>query len=222
MFTLREDEKGRYVEPRRYSSGMKEGEYMQKAVAVNKEYFANAAANASLDAYFLSNPLQLDASAFTDADTVHADFHTDHEYMDHRRYQEIIRLTKPFIHAYIEQLGKDPRDVRARNLRYNAILNKADEIAQQLSANIVVHDVFVRATDAEIERLGTQDIRDVDTGCGASGEASGSAFSVSEFGAGSDQYGERTFACPKCQKTNVRPENELVASCQHCGGDVAC
>lgn len=37
-----------------------------------------------------------------------------------------------------------------------------------------------------------------------------------------DKYGSRTFECPSCHKTNVRPENELISNCQHCGGDVRC
>jgi len=38
-----------------------------------------------------------------------------------------------------------------------------------------------------------------------------------------DKYGPRTFDCPSCKRTNLRPEGELVDFCQHCGSDeVSC
>lgn len=228
VFTVKEDENGRYVEPRRYSSGLKVEEYTEKAAMLQESYFEDAQANKlPVDAYFLSHPIRIDSNeTFVDADAVHADFHQDHEYMEHEQYQEILRLCQPFIHAYLQQLAKDPYDLRARNLRFNALLNKADEVADQLKAGVIVTDVFVTATYDEIERLGEQEVREVGTGCGSSKGASVdeySPFSVSEFGfVGTDKYGDRAFSCPKCNKRNVRPENELVANCQHCGGDVRC
>jgi hypothetical protein len=38
-------------------------------------------------------------------------------------------------------------------------------------------------------------------------------------GFGSDKFGSRTFNCPDCGEMNVRPVNELVNNCQHCGSD---
>jgi hypothetical protein len=37
-----------------------------------------------------------------------------------------------------------------------------------------------------------------------------------------DIYGSREFECPHCHQTNTRPENKLIATCQHCGNDVRC
>lgn len=38
-----------------------------------------------------------------------------------------------------------------------------------------------------------------------------------------DKYGSREFNCPKCNKKNIRPMNELLEKCQHCGStEVAC
>lgn len=38
-----------------------------------------------------------------------------------------------------------------------------------------------------------------------------------------DEYGDRTFECPECGKTNIRPKNQLLKNCQHCGTNkVAC
>ncbi len=38
-----------------------------------------------------------------------------------------------------------------------------------------------------------------------------------------DKYGDREFKCPKCNMTNIRPIDELLDKCQHCGStEVAC
>ncbi len=38
-----------------------------------------------------------------------------------------------------------------------------------------------------------------------------------------DKYGERSFDCPSCGKTNIRPKDELLKNCQHCGSNkVSC
>jgi hypothetical protein len=40
---------------------------------------------------------------------------------------------------------------------------------------------------------------------------------------GEDQYGGRTFNCPSCGKTNLRPEGGFLPACQHCNStEVAC
>lgn len=230
VFTLKEDEEGRYIEPRRYSSGLEVEEYVDKARKLQAAYFEDEdSEDLPFDAYFLSHPIRIDGD-FGDADTLHANFHKNHEYMDNSEYQEIIRLCQPFIHAYLDQLARDPHDEWARNLRFNAILNKADEIADQRRNGVIIHEVFLRATDDEIYRLGEQEVRQVATGCGASDGARSllegilSPFSVSEFGRESDQYGSLQFECPseKCKKTNTRPRNQLLTHCQHCGIDVRC
>lgn len=233
VFTLKQDEDGiRYIEPRRYSSGLDREEYIHKAIRLEAAYFEDEEAkDLPFDAYFLSHPLRIDPDhTLSDADVIHREFHKNHEYMDNAEYREIIRLCQPFIHAYLDQLAKNPYDTYGRNVRFNAILNKADEIADQRKNGIIEHDVFV--TDAEIYRLGEQEVRKVGTGCGSSGGAETgsvmdsilSPFSVSEFGGESDQYGSLQFECPNemCKKTNVRERNKLLTHCQHCGVDVRC
>lgn len=38
-----------------------------------------------------------------------------------------------------------------------------------------------------------------------------------------DDFGSRQFDCPDCKETNVRPYNQLLSACQHCGSkNVAC
>ncbi|MFN4212685.1 MAG: zinc ribbon domain-containing protein [Microgenomates group bacterium] len=37
-----------------------------------------------------------------------------------------------------------------------------------------------------------------------------------------DKYGSREFECPHCHKNVVRPKDQLLEKCPHCGGDVSC
>jgi len=57
--------------------------------------------------------------------------------------------------------------------------------------------------------------------CGSS-SASTLMESHSTWNLENDKYGERTFECPKCHKTNVRPKDKLLERCQHCSSEVAC
>ena len=61
----------------------------------------------------------------------------------------------------------------------------------------------------------------------AAGSCGSSSSTLSEFHSSlnleNDKYGERTFDCPKCGKTNIRPKDELTKNCQHCGSSkVSC
>jgi len=66
--------------------------------------------------------------------------------------------------------------------------------------------------------------------CGLSGETSRSNMpssfngnEVADLTYGSDRYGSRTFKCPSCGQTNIRPQGELLKSCQFCdSSEVAC
>lgn len=58
--------------------------------------------------------------------------------------------------------------------------------------------------------------------CGSSSQSTLMDFQ-SEFNPRSDKYGERSFECPECGKTNIRPKDELIKNCRHCGSNkVAC
>ncbi len=40
---------------------------------------------------------------------------------------------------------------------------------------------------------------------------------------GSDKFGSRSFKCPACKQNNIRPTNELLNKCQHCGSsEISC
>lgn len=59
--------------------------------------------------------------------------------------------------------------------------------------------------------------------CGTSSSSTTLMDFHSDLNLGNDKYGERSFECPSCGKTNIRPKDKLVEKCQHCGSkDVAC
>jgi hypothetical protein len=221
------DEKGeRYIEMNRLSSGLSMSEYKQRVKEIRPDYFESEEEEHAFNAVaFLKNPFEV--TGFTDLEQVQRHLYKNHTYTDYDRYQEILRLCKPFNDALLEQFAKDPHNSEAINLRFNALLNKADEIVEQLEGGVIVRDVFVRATEAEIERLGNQEVREVSTGCGPSGGKSlgeEPIYSVAAFGE-SDERGSLYFKCPNekfCGKINKRRPNERRMHCEFCNANVAC
>jgi hypothetical protein len=224
---VKADETGKkYVESTRLSSGLSLTEYKEKVQELRPDYFENKEEEGSFtDVDFLANPFEV--RSIPNVATLEKFLYKDHTYMDYDQFQEIVRLCEPFIQAYLVQLAKNPHDDRARNVRFNAILNKADELAKQFEAHVIVRDVFVKATDTEIERLGTQEVREVDTACGPSGGAKlgeDPVYSAATLGE-SDDRGSLYFKCPNekfCGKINKRKPNERRTHCEFCNTNVAC
>lgn len=211
IFTLRQAQGKRFVEARRYSSALTIDEYKDKLSPLS---FVESLSD---DADFLCHPIKIDNVFFESADQIHSYLHRSHNFMSVEEFENVLRACERLKQEYIRT--KDPRCL-------NAIMNKAD-----IEAGIVTRRFdwlsAVQTINQEVEFLGSQPVRQVAAGCGSSGFVSGdkkpSLFSVSDFGAGSDKYGERTFDCPECGKINIRPKDELLKNCQHCGsGKVAC
>ena len=249
IFTLKEDEKkNRYIETRRYSSALSNEEYIKKIAELQPDYFKEKTNEMSLDAFLLSHPLSKNAlSQFTTPDDIHTFLHQEHPHMSEEDFNQVIQICTPLILSYINTLCSTPGDKQFLDITFNAILNKADaphqiesweNVSTRRHREIGIESSFSGIPSrADITRLGMQEVRTVQTGCGGSGgvnvetdifggtakrkPGNTSPFSVSEFG--EDKYGSRTFECPSCHRTNERPYNELVPECQHCQSkDVAC
>lgn len=232
VFTLKEDEKGKYVEARRYSSGLSLSETTEKLKTAG---LLAPDANPTVEE-FLANPIKIDpeASLFDSADRLHAYLHREHQYLPKQIHDEALKMVQTLIAGYASSLEKNPWDVSTHNLYLNAILNGFDLAVETLSEEGSSSENILRAyalqmmlsSKDSVNALGTQKVREVDTGCGFSGGFStDSAFSVSEFGLEADDYGKRTFNCPNtpaCGKLIVRPKNKLLANCPHCGANVSC
>jgi hypothetical protein len=234
IFTLQEDEKGRYIEARRYSSGLSLAETTDKLIRA--EMLPKDAKPTAEE--FLANPIGINpkTSLFNTADRVHAFLHREHQYLPKDIHDNAIRMVQSLISRYADSVENDPLNARAQNLYLNATLNGFDmavEVAsEQNSASVNAMHAYALETmfssRSSVDMLGNKSVRVVATGCGPSGgfgdKGENSAFSVSEFGLGHDKYGDRTFPCPNegCGKIITRPNNELVENCPYCGTDVRC
>lgn len=191
--------------------------------------------------YLLANPIIFSGDMHWDLDKIHAQIHKEHSVMDENDFQLIKEMCAFLIISYINSLLEDPDDKYIHARLYNAIFNKADEIADALIED-TIHSVESSAemTQEQIYYLGGQQVREVNTGCGFSGgaslgvESANGPFSVADYGVGGrfsteikDQYGGLEFDCPHCKKKNKRPYGSLIRTCGEgqiggCGRDVSC
>lgn len=214
IFTVKQDQKGKYIEARRYSSSLSVPEYLQKLWDLRpdaKEAFLWAS-----DAHLLSHPVFISDKTMN-ADFVHRQLHKDHQTMSEVEFSRIVNECKPFIDEYIKSLRNDPENDKRHEHLFRATLNKADEAAEGKEIYYKDHEAFLM----DMHRLGKQEVRYVDTGCGPSGTKK-NPFSVVEFG-DADKYGSLDVECPSCGETNRRELNQLLPKCKHCGsGKIAC
>lgn len=214
IFTLKEKDGIRYVELSRYSSALSRRDYARRLGLDSN--------NPPKAAEFLANPIAVVSVAMT-PEQIHEALHIDHEYMTPSDFKEI--WTSPFVQSLVKryQLNRDARS-------FNAILNATDvvwenrnkrEKGQLYEDYSAYHPSF-----GEIRYLEEKKVRQAGGQCpGKSGaDIDNSPFSVSEFAdLEPDKYGDRTFECPECGKTNIRPKDEFLKNCQHCGSNkVAC
>lgn len=226
IFTVYERDGVRYVEARRYASGLKLDEYREKCKVFGGVEIDNADPAASL----LANPIPVENTL--SAQDLHEYLHNDHEFMDEKTFAIIKKHCEAIAKEFALALLDEPANESRHALLFNAYLNKADEIAERIKKEGVENwDKRVPIGDAyairrEVEWYGALEVKEVMTGCGVSGgyEASKSTltpYSVGEYS--KDKYGERTFNCPECKKENTRPYNQLLTNCQHCmSAKVAC
>lgn len=193
------------------------------------------------DVAVLAQPLLINTTYPLTLGALHQHLHKDHDIMSEDDFKKITDICNSLITSYIAVLKDEPVNERRQKILFNAILNRADQVAGSLKEN-TYEDRFSKKREwqysqSDIIRLGSAPVRRVDTGCGLSGgygvgsEAQGGMtalgiFSVSEFSTSGeqDQYGSLEFKCPAviCGKTNKRERGKLIEKCQHCSADVRC
>lgn len=193
--------------------------------------------------HLLANPIILSSDTPHDLDKIHAQIHKEHSVMNEKDFQVIKEMCAFLIVSYINAVLEDPDDTYTHARLYNAIFNKADEIADALKEDTMqTVQSSAEMTLEQIYYLGEQKVREVDTGCGFSGgaglvgESANGPFSVADYGVGGrfsteikDEYGGLEFPCPyeDCKKINKRPYGKLIKTCGEgqiggCGRDVTC
>ena len=175
IFTKRVDERGAYIETRRYSSALS----LQDCAKFYLEMGFEGVGEVGNDVFFLSNPIVIDDPRFKTADDIHSYLHRDHEFMPVEEFERILSRAEPKILKYAYN-----------RTRYNLndALNTAD-----VEAGILKIDVQDIA-------LGLIPVRQVMTGCGASCGVK----SVSEFGIKVRNYKfETEGTCRTCGKLRM-------------------
>ncbi|HSD98962.1 MAG TPA: hypothetical protein VLB73_04725 [Patescibacteria group bacterium] len=239
VFVLSEDADTdtRFVEARRYASSLCLEEYKERAEQLDSAYF-DEYKNGPMDSYYLSHPLLVDTKSplSGNPDALHASLQQGHEFLSTEDFVQVRRSIAGLVTSYINTLCDTPDDEQFLNITLNAIMNQADHTADALRRSVRVFvgqqkiDVPLGPVSRlDITKLGKQPVRQVATGCGSSSgfdTGKSEASNVSSFGLrdfGTDKLGNRTFDCPECGEMNIRPVNETIPECQHCGSKkVAC
>lgn len=228
VFTLKEDENGRYVQARRYSSGLTAEETISKIKEkglVDETYKADPE-------YTLSHPIEIDASDvnFSTADSIHKFLHINHNFATEEELRQINEVNASLYTSYINTLVNNPYVVKEILLTYDAILVQSDIIFSAIRRN---DQSFLRAlryksqfsypTKREIGVLAAQPVRKAMIGCGFSGGLSGgsgietmsSPFSVADKDPNKTTQ-EKTILCCTCPF--CKQEVEAVIG----GGRITC
>lgn len=184
------------------------------------KYFDKDAQGYSKDTDFLVNPAIIGQSdAIQTPDDIVA-FIGETEEFNIQWRTRLIPLIMPLIGGFIQMVRDRASDkdlIKAKHAVENRVLEEKDYIlGTEKSPKIV----FENKPNIIFERYGNVAPPVVGGSCGSS--ASGESNSILGTHL-EDKYGSRSFSCPECGKTNIRPENELLSNCQYCGSDkVSC
>lgn len=185
----------------------------------NLMYFDENAQNYNSDIDLLANPTIIQQSdSIQDLDDVIAFIGEEEKF--NIAWRENITFIMPLVRAYIEMARSGAPDEELLKARYtieNIVLEKKDVIQSQEKNSTVVLDSKPQII---FERYGSYAPPVAGGSCGSSSSVEIGALNNFLL---QDKYGPRTFDCPQCGETNLRPENELLSNCQHCGTDqVSC
>lgn len=217
IFALKDRDGKRFIEVRRYASSLSIEEFSEKTRAFSPISIDKNDPAAS----FLEQPIAI-ANTLT-PDDLHLYLQKENDFMDEEEFMRIKKSCKSIIEAYTASIVEQPTNDVLHKTLFNAILNKADNVASSKLDDFVPN----YSLQEEVGLYAFAPVREVMTGCGSSGgyevsqDKMNSPFTVSSYAI--DKYGERTFNCPSCKKENVRPYNTLLPRCLHCKSDkVSC
>ena len=128
---------------------------------------------------------------------------------EQEKFRQIIKKMFPLIYDF------------ARNrLRKREDLYALENYVLELKRDYYISD---REAPSNLQDLGVIYRNEPPKAAGSCGSTESNNIFNSVFSLNSlDKYGSRSFECPSCGKTNIRPKDKLISNCQHCGKDVAC
>ncbi len=185
------------------------------------KYFNEDAQHYDKDTDFLVNPVVIEQSEAIQTPDDIISFIGETERFNIEWRNKLTPLIMPLVGGFIQLVRENASDQQLLRARYaieNLVLGEKDYI---LGKKAKSHIVFEQSPNVIFDKYGDVAPPIVYGSCGAS--ASGESSSTFNNVFLKDKYGSRTFSCPECGKTNIRPENELLFNCQHCGSDkVSC
>lgn len=206
MFQKQSDNSVRAV---RFSSSLSATETLERLseVVLNSEIPEEIT-----DVALLSSPILLGNEM--EMEEIHKLLHKNHDVMSEEDFNEIKRRNSELRTSLISSLINNPDDSRSHAIRFNALLNGSDDIADLLKKK-KIGTIFEGKTttyfsDKDIMSLGMRAVRGVDTGCGFSGGMAVGGLS-SGFSGAFGYFGVEQFGF-------TRPEDD-PALCK-CGGDL--
>lgn len=181
IFRLVQGEGGRYIEARRYASDLTIKEYKEKLGVLGLGDLSNN----NEAAVFLSNPIEIPGLLMPD--DIHEYLRKGKDFLDEQSFSGIKAACKRLISSYAQSVVEQPNNDILHKTLFNAILNKADEVADKIKRGEKINDSRNISLKDEVKAYAFLAVRKVDTGCGLSEGydifGGGSApFSVSEFG----------------------------------------
>ena len=209
-----------YMKSQRISSGLSIEENIEKAQAFADIEIDDSDPAASL----LEQPILIGNSLTPD--DIKFYFYREHDYVDEKTFEVIKKSVAHLTAEYAESIVKKPHDKQYRRLLFNTILNKADETFERIKREglDVVEKIIPIPTayniQSEIKNYGTQEVREIQAGCGKSGgydltESQGdSVNSVSEF----DPKKEKILCCtcPFCKRAVEAVISKGRITCPEC------
>lgn len=136
-----------------------------------------------------------------------------------REFESAIRILDPMINRAIFTIQNGSREDRLsifyalENYAIELRDRRARPIIESTNLNYIISSLSYEPPVAR-------------GSCGSTGHQSNMLFSGDSLANSvltQDKYGSREFKCPACNMTNIRPENELIEKCQHCGSNaVSC
>lgn len=175
------------------------------------------------DAGFLSTPI-VTTKLMTEIKQI---FHPQQETTSLGEYRKLLEACAPLISIYLNNICQE---------NYDAILNFADifmnkhHVINQSYRQEIISGIHTEANLIQtMAMLGSLAVREVKTGCGASGGTTSSEsslfkpFSLADFGmkltsSQEDQYGTLEIHCEECNSTYLRQQGKLEEKCRMCGG----
>ncbi|MBI2028706.1 MAG: hypothetical protein HYT07_03815 [Candidatus Levybacteria bacterium] len=175
------------------------------------------------DIDFLSNPIVLSPTEFIKKPEDLIDIIGRHEDISMDWLRRLKGEVGTLIKRYIDLVRIHASDEELTKVKF-AFENLTISIKNKIIGNLKPLDnscVLPQDLEKTIEIWGRNAPPRAAGSCGSSSKSTLMELH-STFNLENDKYGERTFECPSCGKTNIRPKDELISNCQHCGKDVAC